>query len=113
MRKYLCLVLISMFLSGAVPFSAQHMNESDSPCLNVGGTPDLVECLAKAKASSDAALNALSRTFERESRAMMRNVSLKPNDCGLSIATPTVKLSALCLAWAPARTPHTLRASNQ
>jgi uncharacterized protein YecT (DUF1311 family) len=59
MRKYLSLVLIPIFLLAAPRFSAQHMNESDSPCLNAGATTDEVECLAKAKESSDAALNSV------------------------------------------------------
>jgi uncharacterized protein YecT (DUF1311 family) len=59
MRKYLPVVLISIFLLAAAPFSAQHMNEPDSPCFNVGVTYDAVECLGKAKESSDAALNSM------------------------------------------------------
>jgi len=59
MRKYAPVVLISMYLSAAVSFSAQQMNEPDSPCFNVGVTSDAVECLVKAKDASDSALNSM------------------------------------------------------
>jgi uncharacterized protein YecT (DUF1311 family) len=59
MWKYIPVVAISICLLAAVSFSAQQMNEPDSPCFNVGVTYDAVECLLKAKESSDAALNSI------------------------------------------------------
>jgi uncharacterized protein YecT (DUF1311 family) len=53
------LVVISLILWGAAPCRAQHMNEPDSPCARFATTSDLVECLSKAKDSSDAKLNSL------------------------------------------------------
>jgi uncharacterized protein YecT (DUF1311 family) len=57
MKKYFPIALISIYLLAAVPFSAQQMNQPDSPCFNVGVTYDAVECLLKARDASDAALN--------------------------------------------------------
>lgn len=59
MKKYFPVVLIFLYLSTAVSFSAQQMNQKDSPCFNVGTTYDAVECLLKAKDNSDAALNSI------------------------------------------------------
>lgn len=42
-----------------VPSRAQHMNEPDSPCANIGVTVDLTACLDKARASANGELNAL------------------------------------------------------
>jgi uncharacterized protein YecT (DUF1311 family) len=55
-----CLIVLFLFLLfTAAPSFSQHMNERDSPCANVVPTSDSVECLSKAKVSSDAKLNSL------------------------------------------------------
>jgi uncharacterized protein YecT (DUF1311 family) len=53
------LVVVSLILWAAAPCRAQHMNEPDSPCARFATTSDLVQCLSKAKDSSDAKLNSL------------------------------------------------------
>ncbi len=52
-------VVVAVSLLTSTPARAQHMNEKDSPCAGIGGTADLVDCLSKAKDSSDAKLNSL------------------------------------------------------
>ena len=53
------LLFVSVFVATAV---AQHMNRNDSPCSGPASTDALVDCLAKAKESSDANLNSLYQT---------------------------------------------------
>ncbi len=55
----LILSLIVAALAANTPLPDQHMNEKDSPCADVAVTAYLVNCLAKAKDSADAHLNAL------------------------------------------------------
>lgn len=63
---------LHLFLSFAflqivvVPCPAQHMNEKDSPCAAVVVTSDLVGCLSKARASSDAQLNSLYENIKKK-----------------------------------------------
>jgi uncharacterized protein YecT (DUF1311 family) len=59
MPKSRLIVLLTVLLFAGAPSFSQHMNESDSPCVNAGSTVDAVECLSKAKVSSDAELNSL------------------------------------------------------
>jgi uncharacterized protein YecT (DUF1311 family) len=54
----LLLVLTVAVLSANLPIRAQHMNEKDSPCADVVVTADLANCLAKARDTADAQLNA-------------------------------------------------------
>lgn len=61
-RKYVLAMFLSVFVSVC---SAQHMNEKDSPCANVAITTDLVQCLSKARDSSDAKLNTIYRRLEK------------------------------------------------
>ena len=58
-------MLFAFLLIGAAPCHAQHMNEKDSPCVNVVVTSDLVDCLSKARASSDAKLNSLYKSIRK------------------------------------------------
>lgn len=52
------LVLLATALAANLPARAQHLEEQDSPCVDVGVTADLVNCLAKARDAADAKLNA-------------------------------------------------------
>ncbi len=60
-----CLTLLIL----AVPMSAQHMNEKDSPCAGVTITADLVRCLSKARSSADTKLNAMYKTVQETLRS--------------------------------------------
>ena len=53
------IVLFSISFLAVTSSRAQHMNEPDSPCAGVVVTSDLVACLRKARASSDAEMNSL------------------------------------------------------
>jgi len=57
--------VLSFSLLAAAPSFSQHMNEPDSPCANEVSTSDSVECLSKAKASSDARLNSLYQELKK------------------------------------------------
>src|SRR5258706_10094828 len=59
MRRLCSLVLLSLSLLVTFPSHAQHMNAPDSPCAQVVVTSYLVDCLSKARASSDTELNSL------------------------------------------------------
>jgi uncharacterized protein YecT (DUF1311 family) len=59
MPKIHLIVLLWFVLLASAPSFSQHMNEQDSPCANVVSTSDSVECLSKARVSSDAKLNSL------------------------------------------------------
>jgi uncharacterized protein YecT (DUF1311 family) len=50
--------LILTALAANIPAGAQHMNEKDSPCADAVSTVDLTSCLAKARDTADAQLNA-------------------------------------------------------
>jgi uncharacterized protein YecT (DUF1311 family) len=52
-------VLLALSLLAIAPSYAQHMNEKDSPCANVGPTSDLVQCWSKARDASDAEMNSV------------------------------------------------------
>jgi uncharacterized protein YecT (DUF1311 family) len=58
--------LFAVFFIAVAPCHAQHMNEKDSPCAGVAVTTDLVECLSKARDSSDTKLNSLYRTIRKK-----------------------------------------------
>ena len=64
MRKF-AVVLLSLCSLAIVPSFAQHMNEKDSPCVNVVVTTELVACLSKERVSSDTALNSLYETIQK------------------------------------------------
>jgi len=59
MPKLRLRVLLSFLVIATAPTFSQHMNEPDSPCVNVVSTSDSVECLSKARVSSDVELNSL------------------------------------------------------
>ncbi len=59
MYKSCFVLLLWILLLITAPSYSQHMNEPDSPCVNVVSTSDSVECLSKAKGSSDAELNSV------------------------------------------------------
>jgi uncharacterized protein YecT (DUF1311 family) len=59
MLKVCSVVLLSLLLLISFPSHAQHMNVPDSPCAQVAVTTDLVDCLSKARVSSDTELNSL------------------------------------------------------
>jgi len=63
--RVLVIALFAVVLFAGVPARAQHMNEKDSPCAGVAGTTDLVDCLSKAKDSSDAKLNSLYKKLRK------------------------------------------------
>jgi uncharacterized protein YecT (DUF1311 family) len=48
------------------PSHAPHMNEKDSPCFRIVVTTDLVDCLSKARDSSDAKLNSLYQRIRKK-----------------------------------------------
>lgn len=48
---------IAFFLLAGIYLSAQQMNEPGSPCAGIAITSDLVSCLWKAKASSEAEMS--------------------------------------------------------
>lgn len=52
-------MLAVAILAANLPACAQHMNEKDSPCANVVVTVELTNCLAKARDTADAQLNAV------------------------------------------------------
>lgn len=58
-NKLFSLLIPLVCFTVLIPARAQHMNEPDSPCGNIGVTVDLAACLEKARASSDRELNAL------------------------------------------------------
>ncbi|SRR5216684_652323 len=58
-------VLFSFLLMANAPCHAQHMNEKDSPCARAVVTSDLVNCLSKARDSSDAKLNSLYQSIRK------------------------------------------------
>jgi uncharacterized protein YecT (DUF1311 family) len=62
------LLLACLLATTSLSFS-QHMNSPDSPCVNVVSTSDSVECLSKARVSSDANLNSLYREIQRRLEA--------------------------------------------
>src|SRR5215813_6693235 len=45
--------------------AAQHMNEKDSPCASIVVTSDLVDCLTKARVTSDADLNTVYQDLKK------------------------------------------------
>lgn len=53
-------------LVAAASCPAQHMNEPDSPCVDVVVTSDLVSCLSKAKDASDAKLNSVYQSIRKK-----------------------------------------------
>src|SRR5258708_1328420 len=53
MPKLRLIVLLPFLLLATAPSFSQHMNERDSPCVNVVSTSDSAECLSKARVSSD------------------------------------------------------------
>jgi uncharacterized protein YecT (DUF1311 family) len=59
---------LAVILLAASHLPAQQMNGPDAPCANIAGTSDLVSCLWKAKASSEAEMksqyNAISKLLE-------------------------------------------------
>ncbi len=57
---------LSLWLLVIVPSFAQHMNEQDSPCAKAVVTTDLVECLSKARVSSDTELNSLYEMIQKK-----------------------------------------------
>ena len=59
-------MLFAALLLAGIPARAQHMNEKDSPCAGIAGTADLVDCLSKAKDSSDAKLNSLYKNLRQK-----------------------------------------------
>ena len=59
-------VSFSFLLIAIAPCPAQHMNEKDSPCTGVAITTDLVDCLSKARDSSDAKLNSLYQSIHKK-----------------------------------------------
>ena len=65
MHQVRVVIVLSLCLLAIAPSLAQHMNEPDSPCANVATTTNLVECLSKARASSDVALNSLYETIRK------------------------------------------------
>jgi uncharacterized protein YecT (DUF1311 family) len=65
MPKLRLIGLLSFLLFASAPSFPQHMNEPDSPCTNAGSTVDSVECLSKARVSSDAELNSLYQEIRR------------------------------------------------
>lgn len=60
----LVLLLIAAVSTAIIPVLAQHMNEKDSPCVDVVVTVDLVSCLSKARDVADAQLNALYKRIQ-------------------------------------------------
>jgi uncharacterized protein YecT (DUF1311 family) len=56
MAQPLVLIALSVLFLGLAQSQAQQMNEADSPCAGVATTSDSVECLWKAKATSEAEL---------------------------------------------------------
>jgi len=58
---------LTLFLL-ALPISAQHMNEKDSPCAGIAVTADLVECLSKARSSADVKLDAMYKRVQQTLR---------------------------------------------
>ena len=59
-------LLVVFFVVVTAPLCrAQQMNLPDSPCANQVVTTDLVDCLAKARISSDAKLNSLYQTIRQ------------------------------------------------
>jgi uncharacterized protein YecT (DUF1311 family) len=78
MPKLRLIVLLSFVLLAIAPSFSQHMNEQDSPCANVVSTSDSVDCLSKARLSSDAQLNSLYQELRK---------SLEGDDANRLIAT--------------------------
>lgn len=62
----LYLFVLFILLIAVAPCRAQHMNEKDSPCAGVATTTDLVDCLSKARDSSDAKLNSLYQSIQKK-----------------------------------------------
>ncbi len=60
------IVSLSLWFLAVAPSLAQHMNEKDSRCANVVTTSDLVECLSKARVSTDAELNSLYQQIRKK-----------------------------------------------
>jgi uncharacterized protein YecT (DUF1311 family) len=60
------LVFLASLLVAITPCRAQHMNENDSPCAEVVVTSDLVDCLSKARTSSDSELNSLYQNIQKK-----------------------------------------------
>ena len=76
MAKNKCWWLLFAFFIVLSPSHAQHMNEPDSPCAKAVVTVELAACLEKARASSDAELNAVysdirKRLDETEARQLV------------------------------------------
>jgi uncharacterized protein YecT (DUF1311 family) len=69
MSQVRLVVPLLLWLLAMPPSFAQQMNEQDSPCSKLASTNELVECLSKARASSDTELNsvyqAIRKTLER------------------------------------------------
>ena len=57
-------LLVSWVLVAGVPVHAQHMGQPDSPCAGIVTTSDLVACLYKAGAASEAEMNSLYKKIE-------------------------------------------------
>jgi uncharacterized protein YecT (DUF1311 family) len=77
--RILSLVLFTVIWQlTTLPALAQHMNEKDSPCADVGTTSDLVTCLYKAGGLSDIELNKVYNEIRK---------SLDPNELKSLVAT--------------------------
>jgi uncharacterized protein YecT (DUF1311 family) len=53
---YLSITIATLF---SVPAHGQHMNEKDSPCVDIAITADLTNCLSTASDKADAKLNSV------------------------------------------------------
>ncbi len=61
-----CAALILVLAITPLVARAQQMNEPDSPCAGVVVTSDLVDCLSKARVSSEAKMNSLYQEITRK-----------------------------------------------
>ena len=57
---------LGFLLVVSYPCYAQHMNEKDSPYAGVVQTVELIDCLSKAKDSSDAKLNSVYQSIRKQ-----------------------------------------------
>lgn len=66
MRRFVGLAFLLITIGSS---RAQHMNAKDSPCSGGAVTTDLVDCLSKARGSSDAKLNSLYQGIRKKLEA--------------------------------------------
>jgi uncharacterized protein YecT (DUF1311 family) len=66
MCQFQVFFLLAFLSTGMVSSLAQHMNEKDSPCAGLTMTSALVDCLSKARISSDARLNSVYQIIRKK-----------------------------------------------